>query len=122
MSKILIAILMFAPLLALAQKSGPSASDYTIAVHVQSSQLVNVCGSDNKGSSCGMAQKLNVTIDGKKYEMEEQRPRIDLLRIGDYKAKILKDETSRPYEYERTYEFHFADGKTRRYVVVGEFE
>jgi hypothetical protein len=69
-----------------------------------------------------MAQKLNVTIDGKKYEMEEQRPRIDLLRIGDYKAKILKDETSRPYEYERTYEFHFADGKTRRYVVVGEFE
>jgi hypothetical protein len=54
--------------------------------------------------------------------MEEQRPRIDLLRIGDYKAKILKDETSRPYEYERTYEFHFADGKTRRYVVVGEFE
>jgi hypothetical protein len=45
-----------------------------------------------------------------------------LLRVGDYKAKVEKDNTQRTYEYERVYEFLFADGSTRRYWVVGEDE
>jgi hypothetical protein len=122
MQKFLIALMFIAPAVAYADKGPANAADYTIAVHVQSSQLVNVCGSDNKGSSCGMVQKLTVTIDGKKYEIEDASVRADLLRTGDYKARILKDETARPYEYRRTYEFVFADGKTRQYVVIGEME
>jgi hypothetical protein len=122
MKKILIAMLLFTPSLAVAQKAAPGSAEYTIAVHVQGSQLVNVCGSDSKGSSCGWMQKLTVTIDGKKYEIEDGSERRDLLHTGDYKAKILKDETTRPYEYRRIYEFQFADGKTRKFIVVGEFE
>ena len=48
--------------------------------------------------------------------------RTDLLRVGDYKARIFKDEKDRPYEYQRTYEFLISDGGIRRYVVVGETE
>jgi hypothetical protein len=67
-------------------------------------------------------QHLNVLIDGKRYELSDTMPRTDLLRVGDYKAKIFKDETERPYEYQRTYEFLMSDGGTRRYVVVAETE
>jgi len=42
--------------------------------------------------------------------------------VGDYKAKVEKDNTQRTYEYERIYEFLFGDGSTRRYWVVGEEE
>jgi hypothetical protein len=122
MKDVLIALLFFAPSLALAQKTDAGSADYTIAVHVQSSRLVNTCGSAMKGSNCGWSQQLIVMIEGKKYEIEEQRSRVDLLRAGDYKAKIVKDETTRAYEYLRIYELQFADGKTRKYTVVGEME
>ena len=122
MKNFLIALLVLTPSLAVAQKAEAGSTDYTIAVHVQSSRLVNECGSDTKGSSCDWSQRLTVMIDGKKYELEEQRSRVDLLRVGDYKAKIVKDETTRAYEYWRIYELQFADGKTRKYTVVGETE
>jgi len=47
---------------------------------------------------------------------------MDVLRVGNYNARIIKDETTRDYEYARTYEFLFADGKTRQYRVIGESE
>ncbi len=122
MKRVLIALFLFATSFLVAQDVKPNPSDYAITVHVQSSQLVNVCGSDIKGSNCGWMPKLTVTIDGRKYEIEENRQRSDLLRTGDYKARILKDETKLTYEYRRIYELQFADGKTRQYVVVGEME
>ncbi len=79
---------------------------------------VDIC---NAGT-CVWVQKLAVVIDGKKYEIRDPAARVDLLRTGDYKAKMLKEETTRPYEYQLTYEFMFVDGKTRRYEVVGEME
>jgi hypothetical protein len=51
-----------------------------------------------------------------------------LLRIGDYKAKLLPEEQRDgdiplgSYEYRRRYEFLFPDGRTRKYTVVGESE
>jgi hypothetical protein len=59
-------------------------------------------------------------IDGKRYELESARSAASLLRLGDYKAKIAKDESTHAYEYNRTYEFLFPDGQTRQYIVVGE--
>ncbi len=85
---------------------------------MQSSQLILNCG----GGLCNSAQQLAVLIDGKKYELLASGIQMDLLRVGDYNAKIVKDETARSYEYARTYEFLFADGKTRQYQVVGESE
>jgi len=63
---------------------------------------------------------LTVSINGKKYELEAAGG--SRLRLGDYKAKVEKDNSPRPYEYDRAYEFLFADGSTRKYWVVGEEE
>ena len=118
MRKVLLAILLLSPVLAGAEKPALNPSDYAIVVHVQSSRLVDIC---NAGT-CVWVQKLAVVIDGKKYEIRDPAARVDLLRTGDYKAKMLKEETTRPYEYQRTYQFMFVDGKTRRYEVVGEMD
>ena len=48
--------------------------------------------------------------------------RDDLLRIGDYKAKIIKDGTPGSFEYQRIYEFLMPNGGTRQYKVVAETE
>jgi hypothetical protein len=117
MKHIFFALLLMAVSMALAQAPKPSTAEYTVAVHVLSSRLTDDCS-----STCVWAQHLSVTIDKKKYELEDASPRTDLLRAGDYKAKIVQDDTTRPYAYLRTYEFLFADGQTRRYIVVGEGE
>jgi hypothetical protein len=121
--KIFLAILLLAPALAWAKsKPAPNPADYTITVHVQSSQSVGP-QVQLTAHSWGWVQQLTVTIDGKKYELREgNTARADLLRVGDYKAKIATDEAAHPYEYHRVYEFLFADGQTRQYVVVGESE
>ena len=114
MKKILIAILLIAPALSWADKPKPNPVDYTVAVHVQSSRLLQFCGD-------GMRQDLSVAIDGRKHELQAWF-KGELLRVGDYKAKITLDETKHSYEYSRTYEFLFPDGQTRLYYVVGETE
>ena len=112
------AFLLAAPCLFLGEKPAPSPAHYTVAVHVTASHHVMQCSS----GLCGWHEVMEAVISGKKYQLSENSDRIDLLRVGDYKAQIVKDETTRPYEYMRTYEFLFADGKTRDYVVVGEEE
>jgi hypothetical protein len=122
MKKVLISILLIAPSVGWTEKPKPNPADYTITVHVQSSQLVEFSGDVTQGSSVsGWQQKLSVIIDGKKYELQSGF-KIELLRVGDYKAKITEDETLHSYEYLRTYEFLFPDGQTRQYFVVGESE
>jgi hypothetical protein len=105
-------------------KPGPEA--FTANIHVQSSQLKEKCTSlAGGGSSCYWVQQLKVLIDGKKYILVGgfglmQTP--SLLRTGDYKARIVKEDTARPYEYRRTYEFLFSDDRRRKYEVTGESE
>ncbi len=117
MKRIALATLLLAQVLAWAAKPAPNPADYTITVHVQSSRLT-------KGILRPVlwAQHLTVSIDGKKYELEGGYNLEDVVRVGDYKAKIAKDETKQAYEYRREYEFLFADGITREYYVVGEGE
>lgn len=117
MKKVLFAFLLSTPALAWAAKPQPNPADYTIAVHVERSRMPMICVQ----GLCYFLQDLDVVIDGKKIELESGRV-MDLLRVGDYKAKIVKDETAQPYEYNRVYEFLFTDGKTRTYSVVGEQE
>jgi hypothetical protein len=47
---------------------------------------------------------------------------MSLLRVGEYKAKIFKDETNHSFEYQRTYEFLMSNGESRQYSVVAETE
>jgi len=114
MKKILIAILLMTPALAFADKKpAPNPADYTITVHVYSSQVIDRTGTPK--------QILDVVIDGKKYELEAL-PYIDVLPVGDYKAKIFNEKISSNQQYSRVYELLFTDGTTRRYDVVGESE
>ena len=97
-------------------------SAYTIKVHVSKSELRTVCETIDEGSACWLHQFLTVTIDAKRYELESERPRPQLLSTGDYQARLIKDEKTSAAEYRREYEFIFSDGKALKYAVVGESE
>jgi len=100
-------------LLAPCAMAAPSPDEYSINIHVQSSHLLYANGA--------ISQMLDVTIDGKKYELAGFDTG-GLLALGDYKAKLVKDEHKTSYESDRIYEFLFADKKTRKFSVVGQSE
>jgi hypothetical protein len=122
MKRLLFAILLTASTLAWAEKA-PNPADYTTVVHVQSSHLVDVCRGSSNLVRCGKTQqRLNVVINGKKYELNSKDDSDFVLRTGDYKAKgweIVPPELS---EYHMELDILFPDGTTRKYVVVGESE
>jgi hypothetical protein len=93
-------------------------SDYSIAVHVTASRIVaELWGKDD----LHFAQQLTATIDGKKYELKysKQFGGVSLLRVGDYSAKLIEQNNANSYELNQVYEFKFADGKTRKFDVIG---
>jgi hypothetical protein len=87
--------------------------EYNITVHVRSSYIVY----GNGGSS----QYLDVVIEGKKFQLADPNNGY-LLALGDYKAKLVKDDHKTPYESIRMYEFQFPDKKTRKFAVAGQSE
>lgn len=89
----------------------PDPAQYTINVHVSSSQIDIERG----------YQVLNVVINGKKYELGSELRISKLLALGDYKAKLVKDEHSNTYDSFRVYEFLLPE-KTRQYAVIGQSE
>jgi hypothetical protein len=82
----------------------PNPADYTLNAHVSSSHFVE-----------GVT-RLNVIIDGKKYEL--QGPGW-ILVPGDYKARLAKDDKKNAYDPHFVYELLLPDGKTRQYSVIG---
>lgn len=110
---ILLPLIFFCSALPLA-----GAPDYSINVHVTESRMVR------EPQSAGGMQRIKVVIDGKKLELESESIPNALLSLGDYKARIVREDHWRgaPYETYRVYEFLFSDNKTRRYILVGEFE
>jgi hypothetical protein len=102
-------------LLALATRvmAAPPAEDYPVTVHVSSSHFSN----DYRN------QNLEVTIDGKKYELRQvgSAPTA-LLALGDYKARLITDEHRTSYESSRAYELLLPDKKTRKFNVTGQSE
>jgi hypothetical protein len=77
--------------------SNPNPAQYTINVHVTRSRIAE-----------GHAyQLLKVIIDGKKYEVACFSSPYALLALGDYKAKLVKDEHRESYDSLQKYEFLF---------------
>jgi hypothetical protein len=115
MKYVVVLLLLFAPAFALAKDK--SDADYPITLHVTSSRF-------DRGpeGSCCYVQHLFVALDGKKYELSDEKVRKDLLHIGDYKAKIAKDEQDHPFEFKREYEILLPSGETRTFLVIGESE
>jgi hypothetical protein len=113
MNKLILTILLLLP--ALAWAADPNPADYTISVHVASTRMLL------EGNPPIYAQQLNVIINGKKYVLECTAVN-SLLALGDYKAKLVKDDHKSPYDSKQVYEFLFPDSKTRKFLVVGQSE
>lgn len=93
--------------------AAPAPDEYSINVHVTSSyQLSGV-------------QALDVVINSKKYQLGgfsgEARPGF-LLALGDYKAKLVKDEHQTAYDSYQEYVFLLPDKKTRKFGLLGQSE
>lgn len=97
----------------------PSPDDYPLTIHVSSSQRVV---KPNAFSGNYTVQVLQVVINGKKYELEASENRSRLLALGDYKARLIKDEHKTTYESFRVFERLFPDQTTREFTVVGQSE
>jgi hypothetical protein len=100
----LFVLLLFAAL----APAAPAPDDYSTNVHVTSSYLL------------GGAQGLDVVIHAKKYQLSGDPIGGALLALGDYKAKLVKDEHPTAYESRQEYEFLFSDNKTKKFIVVGQ--
>ena len=94
----------------------PKEAQYNINVHVVASRSVM------RSEHAPRYQYLNVTIDGKNYELESVRGISGTLRLGDYKARLETDDGKNDHDFYKVYEFQFPDGKTREYLVVGQTE
>lgn len=123
MKKLLFLLLLLIPSLSLAEKPNPS--EFTITIHVKSCYLV-----DRFTTSGPTVQTLNVTIEGKKYQLgsvwkKYRMGSVDAPKIlppGDYKAKIASSSTTKTGEYDRIYQVLLSDGSDREYYVIGESE
>jgi hypothetical protein len=111
MKKIAVALLFLLSTFAWAGADANPA-EYTVNVHVSSSSIDIERG----------FQVLNVLIDGKKYELGSELRIGRLLALGDYKAKLVKDEHKTTYDSLQVYEFLFPDKKTRQFLLVGQTE
>ena len=100
-------------LLATSAICAPKPDEYSINIHVHASYFL-----DGNGV---VSQMLDVTIDGKKYELVGTQNGA-LLALGDFKAKLIKDDHWTAYESDQVYEFLFPDKKARKFSVVGQTE
>jgi hypothetical protein len=108
MKKLAFVVLSFC---AVAWAADPNAAEYSINVHVSSSRMV-------WEGSPALSQKLDVIIEGKRYELFASNINA-LLALGDYKAKLVRDEHRTGYDSFQVYEFLLPDKKTRKFTVVG---
>lgn len=91
--------------------------EYNITVHVAASRTVK------HSESSPRYQYLNVTIDGKKYELESVLGVRGLLNLGDYRARLSTDNhDNNGHDSHLVYEFQFPDKRTREFLVVGQLE
>lgn len=114
MKKLTVAILLLSAFAWAGANHDPA--EYTINVHVSASRIAV------EGKSIARRQELTVVIDGKKYELESVLFPNALMALGDYKAKLVKDEHRGKYDSVQIYEFLLPDNKTRQFGVVGQSE
>jgi len=107
MKKITLAVLLLSALAMAGTSHSPG--EYPLTVHVTASRMV---------VHQGYYQQLSVLIDGKQYELQSEVMNLSLLKMGDYKARLVEDKHRTEYDTWQVYEFLFPDNKTRRYVVM----
>ncbi len=120
MTKLVLGLSLLLALPLFAQAKG---ADYTINMHVSESRIGTDCGVASGNSSCKSVQQLTVLVNGTKYELESETffPK-GIVALGDYKAKLVKDQQKPTHEFNRSYELMFPDGSTRKFRVTGQTE
>ena len=98
------------------KKADPA--DFTVPVHVQASHMIFL---SRAGTGSVPSLRLEVLIEGKKYELERNFTSF-LLNPGDYKARISQDKAKLPEELDREYNLLMSDGTFEIFQVVGESE
>ncbi|MGC1871328.1 MAG: hypothetical protein WA700_10255 [Acidobacteriaceae bacterium] len=91
-------------------------TEYSVNVHVSSDRFSSACSIESKGCAFAL-QILNVTIDGKKYELQAKVTKQGLLPLGDYTAIPTKQVYGLA-----VYELRLPDNKTEKFTVVGQSE
>jgi hypothetical protein len=99
--------------------ASPNGDEYSINFQSASSILVMSPGMFGDAAAI---QKISVLIDGKKYELSAMAGKSGLVALGDYKARLLKDEHKTTFESRQEYEFLFPDKTTRKFFVTGQSE
>ncbi len=117
--RMLAVLLLALSLPAFAQKAKPG---YTVTVHVAETRTGSDCHDVTNGSSlCKSTQDLVASIDGARYELRsETLLSKGLVALGDYPAKLVRDEQKPTHEFTRGYDLLFPDGSTRTFEVVGQ--
>ena len=92
--------------------------DYNVNIHVTATHMLRDHGDSAR------RQQLDVIIDGKKLQLESETIPNALLSLGDYKAKLVKNDHWRGAAYDSyaVYEVLLPDKNTRRFIVVGQSE
>ena len=92
-------------------------AEYNVTVHVSASRSVKY------SESAPRYQQLDVTINGRKYQLESVLGVREVLILGDYKARLVTDGHGKgDYDSRQVYEFQFPDNWKREYTVVGQME
>ena len=108
--------------------AAPNPADFPETLHVTSSRLVF----DTSGGHVIPAQRLEVIVGGKKYELYgtslssldngTDRLHNGVLPIGDYKAKLIREDLKPSYLLFLSCKILLPDGKTTILSVVGQSE
>jgi hypothetical protein len=94
-------------------------SQYPVTVHVSAAASAS--------PSNYAVEILTVTIDGKHYQLAGSgfSGKVccsGLINLGDYHAKLMKDQHKTSYESLQQYEILFPDGSTRKFDVIAQSE
>jgi hypothetical protein len=122
MKNVLWVVLILAATAARAEKGKPNPAEYTVDIQVQSSRMEPVCDDvTNVTHTCYWMQDLGVTLAGKRFDLRgnlmPKNPYV--LKLGDYKAKVVKEDNTKSYGYSVSYQVLFPDGAVAEYEVVG---
>ena len=115
MRKIVLAFLLLFSMFSQAATK-PNSDEYTVNIRVASSRFGVLADAPT-------LQYLEAVIDGKKYFLQGDKPtRFQILALGDYKGKLVKDEHPTTYLSMQVYELLLPDNKTMKFTVVGVSE
>lgn len=119
-------LLYFVPWILLGNLAYSQTSDHVMQANVTASQVDRQCDIYGGGapSQCKFRLHISAVIEDRRFELvdfntsQEKHTKEEILLPGLYKARLVKDEHSKPYRSYRVYELEFPDGAKEQFTVV----